>query len=124
MALFQYFPNNYVWNLAVNMALESGGRIGEIEDMCAPLRDAAARGDDAGTAEFLEQWEKMADKLLELAAEDEARGRTLSASRKGQRAALYLIVAERMQGHGHPRREATFARAQQAFRALQAKTCS
>jgi dienelactone hydrolase len=116
MALFQYFQNNYVWNLAVNMALESGGQIGEIEDMCGPLREAAARGDDAGTAEFLEQWEKMADKLLALAAEDEARGRLLSASRKGQRAALYLIVAERMQGLGSPRREATFARAQQAFR--------
>jgi hypothetical protein len=104
MALFQYFPNNYVWNLAVNMALESGGQIGEIEDMCGPLREAAQRGNDAGTAEFLEQWVKMADKLLSLAAEDEARGRLVSASHKGQRAALYLIVAERMQGHGHPGR--------------------
>jgi dienelactone hydrolase len=116
MALFQYFPNNYVWNLAVNMALESGGQIGEIEDMCGPLREAAARGVDAGTAEFMVQWVNMADKLLGLAAEDEAQGRMLSASRKGQRAALYLLVAERMQGHGHPGREATFARAQQAFR--------
>jgi dipeptidyl aminopeptidase/acylaminoacyl peptidase len=116
VALFQYFPNNYVWNLAVNMALESGGQIGEIEDMCRPLLDASARGVDAGTAEFLEQWVNMADKLLSLASEDEVQGRLLSASRKGQRAALYLIVAERMQGHGHPGREATFARAQHAFR--------
>jgi dipeptidyl aminopeptidase/acylaminoacyl peptidase len=116
MALFQYFPNNYIWNLAVNMALESGGQIGEIEDMCRPLLDAAARGADAGTAEFLAQWVKMGDKLLALAGEDEALGRLLSASRKGQRAALYLLVAERMQGLGHPGREATFARAQQAFR--------
>ena len=54
MALFQYFPSNYVWNLAVNMALESGAQIGEIEDMCGPLREAASRGNDAGTAEFLE----------------------------------------------------------------------
>jgi len=116
MALFQYFPGNYVWNLAVNMALESGGQIGEIEDMCGPLREAAARGVDAGTAEFLAQWVKMADKLLELAAEDEALHRLLSASRKLQRAALYLFVAERMQGHGHPGRAATFASAQHAFR--------
>lgn len=116
MALFQYFPGNYVWNLAVNMALESGGLIGEIEDMCGPLREAAARGVDAGTAEFLAQWVQMADKLLTLAAEDEAQVRLLSASRKLQRAALYLIVAERMQGQGHPGREATFDRAQQAFR--------
>ena len=116
MALFQYFPNNYVWNLAVNMAIESGGQIGEIEDMCRPLLEAAARGDDAGTGEFLQQWVIMADKLVTLADEDEARGRLLSAGAKLQRAALYYLVAERMQGLGHPSREATFARAQAVFR--------
>src|SRR5690606_37180299 len=116
MALFQYFPNNYVWNLAVNMALASGGQIGEIEDMCRPLLDAAARGEDAGTAEFLAQWVAVADKLVGLAAEDEAKGRLLSASAKLQRAALYYLVAERMQGHGHPGRERTYAEAQRIFR--------
>ena len=40
MALFEYFPN-YIWNLSLAMALESGGKIGEIVDMCAPLREAA-----------------------------------------------------------------------------------
>ena len=44
MALFEYFPN-YIWNLSLAIALESGGKIGEIVDMCAPIRDAvAARG--------------------------------------------------------------------------------
>jgi len=116
MALFQYFPNNYVWNLAVNMAIESGGRIGEIDDMCRPLLEAAGRGEDAGTGEFLQQWVNMADKLISLAGEDESLGRLLSAGAKLQRAALYLLVAERMQGQGHPYREITFSRAQQAFR--------
>ena len=58
----------------------------------------------------------MAGKLQALADEDEANGRLLSASRKLQRAALYLLVAERMQGVGHAGREATYAQAQQAFR--------
>jgi pimeloyl-ACP methyl ester carboxylesterase len=116
MALFQYFPNNYVWNLSVNMALESGGRIGEIEDMCRPLLDAAARGEDAGTAEFLAQWVAVADNLVALAGEDEAKGRLLSAAAKLQRAALYYLVAERMQGRGHPGRERTYAEAQRVFR--------
>ena len=116
MALFQYFPNNYVWNLAVNMAIESSGKIGEIEDMCRPLLEAAANGEDAGTGEFLQQWVNMADKLIGLADEDEAEGRLLSAGVKLQRAALYYLVAERMQGQGHPLREATFARAQEVFR--------
>ena len=73
MALFEYFPN-YIWNLSVAMALESGGKIGEIVDMCQPLRDAAASGADAGTPQFMAQWVAMADKLIELADEDEARG--------------------------------------------------
>jgi pimeloyl-ACP methyl ester carboxylesterase len=116
MALFQYFPNNYVWNLSVNIALESGGRIGEIEDMCRPLLEAAARGEDAGTAQFLAQWVSVADNLAVLAAEDETQGRSLSAAAKLQRAALYYLVAERMQGHGHPGREQTYAEAQRLFR--------
>lgn len=115
MALFEYFPN-YVWNLSVAIAMESGGRIGEIEDMCRPLLQAGQRGEDVGTAQFLERWVAMGDKLIELASEDEQRGRLLSAAAKLQRAALYLLVAERMQGHGHPGREETFAKAQRAFR--------
>jgi hypothetical protein len=59
MALFQYFPN-YVWNLSVAIAMESGGRIGEIVDMCQPLLEKAEAGEDAGTAEFLTEWLKMA----------------------------------------------------------------
>ena len=114
MALFEYFPN-YVWNLSVAIALESGGQIGEIVDMCKPLLEAAAKGEDAGTLQFAEQWAKKADTLIGLADEDEARGRSFSAGAKLERASLYLFCAERMQGNGHPGREATFAKAQDAF---------
>jgi dienelactone hydrolase len=114
MALFEYFPN-YIWNLSVAMALESGGKIGEIVDMCHPIRDAAASGADAGTPQFLAQWVAMADKLSGLADEDEARGRGYSASDKLERAALYLLVAERMQAQGSADRESTYARARATF---------
>ena len=114
MALFEYFPN-YIWNLSVAIAMESGGQIGEIVDMCQPIRDAAAGGADAGTPQFMAQWAAMGEKLIGLAAEDEARGRALSASNKLERASLYLFNAERMQGHGHPGREATYARARETF---------
>ncbi len=114
MALFEYFPN-YIWNLSVSIALESGAQIGEIIDMCQPIRDAAANGADAGTPQFMAQWVAMADKLIALADEDNARGRGFSAAAKLERAALYLITAERMQGHGHPGRQATYARALDTF---------
>ena len=114
MALFEYFPN-YIWNLSVAIAMESGAQIGEIVDMCQPIRDAAASGSDAGTPQFMAKWAEMGDKLIALAAEDEANGRAFSASNKLERASLYLITAERMQGHGHPGRKETYAKALDCF---------
>lgn len=114
MALYEPFPN-YIWNLSVSIAMESGGQIGEIVDMCQPIIEAAAGGGDAGTPQFMKQWANYGDKLIELAAEDEAKGRAFSASNKLERASLYLLVAERMQGHGAPGRKETYAKALAAF---------
>jgi len=114
MALFEYFPN-YIWNLSVAIAMESGAQLGEIVDMCQPIKDAASKGSDAGTLQFMAQWAAMGSKLIELADEDEGKGRNFSASNKLERAALYLFTAERMQGHGAPGRTETYARARAAF---------
>jgi dienelactone hydrolase len=99
-ALFRYFPTNYVWNLSVDLSIEMGARIGEIEEMCAPLQDAAKASDAAGTQAFRETWVNMADKLAALAAEDEVLGRLISSGDKLLRAANYMITAERLQAHG------------------------
>jgi esterase/lipase len=115
--VFEYFPNNYVWNLSVDIALESGAQIGEIDVMCRPLREAATRGEDAGTAEFFTTWMAAADLLAELAREDEAAGRNFSAATKLNRAALYYQTAERMQSHGFEPRKRVFQKGQDAFRA-------
>ena len=114
MALFEYFPN-YIWNLSVAIALENGGKIGEIVDMCQPIKDAANNGEDAGTAEFLNEWVKKADTLVELAEEDLERGREFSAGPKLKRASIYYVTAERMQGLGHPGRMTTYKKALGAF---------
>lgn len=114
MALFEYFPN-YVWNLSLSIAIQSGAELGEIMDMSMPLLEKSEAGEDAGTAEFLLEWMKKAETLIELAADDEEKKRLFSASDKLRRAALYLLTAERMQGQGHPGREATFAKALDCF---------
>lgn len=108
--MFKYFPTNYVWNLSVDLAIEMGARIGEIEAMCAPLQEAAKQPDAAASLAFRQSWERMADQLCALAAEDEARGRLISAGDKLGRAATYLITAERLQGHGAPGRDALYRR--------------
>ena len=107
--MFKYFPTNYVWNLSVDLAIEMGARIGEIEAMCAPLQEAAKAPDAAGTQAFRETWVRMADQLCTLADEDKARGR-LSAGEKLNRAASYLITAERLQAHGSEGRVALYRR--------------
>jgi dipeptidyl aminopeptidase/acylaminoacyl peptidase len=114
--MFRYFPTNYVWNLSVDLAIEMGARIGEIEAMCAPLLEASKQPDAEGTRKFAESWVAMGEKLCDLAADDEARGRLISAGDKLQRAAIYLITAERMQGHGSPGRVELYARLQQVFK--------
>lgn len=113
--MFRYFPTNYVWNLSVGLAIEMGARIGEIEEMCAPLQEAAKALDAAGTNAFRETWAKMADKLCSLAEEDEARGRLLSAGEKYKRAASYLITCERLQAHAAPGRLALYQRSLELF---------
>ena len=113
--MFKYFPTNYVWNLSVDLAIEMGARIGEIEEMCAPLQEAAKAPDAAGTQAFRETWVRMADKLCVLADEDKSRGRLLSAGEKLGRAASYLITAERLQAHGSPGRVALYQRVLDLF---------
>ncbi|MDP9901124.1 alpha/beta hydrolase family protein [Variovorax ginsengisoli] len=108
--MFKYFPTNYVWNLSVDLAIEMGARIGEIEEMCAPLQEAAKAPDAAGTQAFRETWVHMADKLCALAEDDLARGRKLSAGEKLGRAASYLLTAERLQAHGSAGRAALYGR--------------
>lgn len=97
--MFKYFPTNYVWNLSVDLSIEMGARIGEIEEMCAPLQEAAKAPDAAGTRSFRETWVKMADKLVSLAEEDDAKGRVISAGDKRIRASNYMQIAERLQAH-------------------------
>src|ERR1700693_150446 len=114
--MFRYFANNYPWNLAVDLAIEMGARIGEIEEMCAPLREVAQRGSDEGTRQFATSWRAMADKLCELADEDRARGRLLSAGDKLGGPATYYLTAERIQSRDAEGRAALYARFQSVFR--------
>ncbi len=105
--MFEPFPGNYVWNLSTNLALMCGGNIGEIDEACRPIREAAAKGEDAGTAQFFDSWLRVAHQVIKNGEEDERNNRLLSAGVKYQRAAGYLLAAERMQSRDYaPRWEA------------------
>jgi dienelactone hydrolase len=108
--VFEYFPGNYVWNLAVVAALNSGGLIDEVDRACRPLREAAARGDDAGTGDFLQVWTGLTDSLVAQAVDAEKAGHNRAAGQLYARAANYLVNAERMQAAHSPERLDTYRR--------------
>lgn len=114
MSLFAPFPN-YIWNLSVAIAMESGAQIGEVVDIIAAAKDAAGSSADNGTQAFMQAWMAKADTLIELAAEDEAAGRNFSAGLKLERAALYLLNGERMQAQGTAGRMETYQLARHCF---------
>jgi hypothetical protein len=56
LLMFESFSGNYIWKPRGQSRAGRGGHYGEIDAACRPLRDAAARGTDTGTAEFFTSW--------------------------------------------------------------------
>ncbi|WP_430336171.1 alpha/beta hydrolase family protein [Rhodococcus sp. ACT016] len=113
--MFEPFPGNYVWNLSVGIALETGGLIGEIDRACRPLAAADFASEDDATEAFFRSWCGLADTLVELADEDEKLGRRHSAGHKHHRAAIYYQTAERMQNHSFSPRKEAYAKTLRSF---------
>ena len=108
--MFEYFPGNYVWNLGVVAALNSGGLIDEVDRACRPIRELAAQGSDVGTAELMASWTAVVDDLQARAERDEAAGHRRAAGQQYFRATNYLTQAERMQSAHSPMRQAIYQR--------------
>jgi pimeloyl-ACP methyl ester carboxylesterase len=113
--MFEYFESNYVWNMAVNLALAMGASIGDIDDASRPLREVAKSRDHAAAEQLFSAWTGLGAKVKRLAAADEVRGRLLSAGAKYRRAAIYFIQAERMQRPHFPPRQEAFTEALDCF---------
>jgi dienelactone hydrolase len=108
--VFEYFPGNYVWNLGVVATLNSGGFIDEVDRACRPIREAATRGSDVGTRDFMAAWTAVVDDLQAQAVADERAGHWRTAGQKYARATNYLVQAERMQSAHSPERPAIYQR--------------
>ena len=120
--MFEYFPDNYVWNLSLNLALAAGGRMGEIDIACRPIREAATAGADAGTEAFFDAWRGIGDQLTAQAEQDVAVGRSFSAGEKYGRAAIYYLTAERMVPHDSQPRQQLYKRMLSCFEHYMALT--
>jgi len=118
--MFEYFPNNYTWNLAVMSALNRGGQMSEIDEACRPLKEIAGikalHGDPSQQRAWFESWMKVAERVERLGRDDEAAKHPLSAGRKYLRAGLYYLLAERMPSHKDPRRLDAYKRGIEVYK--------
>lgn len=118
--MFEYFPDNYAWSLAVMMAETCGGAIGEIDEACRPLRPLASVKGEASSLAWTQSWLRVADRVSEHAQVDLRAGRAFSAGRKLQRACTYYMMAERQMRHADPQRMPVYHRMLDSFAGWQA----
>lgn len=114
--MFEYFPDNYPWSMAVLTALEAGGIISEIDSACRPLRDLASADADAAIDAWIEGWSALGGRLESQAEADERAGHSLSAGEKYGRCANYLFMAEQQASPGDTRKRGLYERGLAAFR--------
>lgn len=112
--MFEYFPRNYPWSLAVMSAI-GGGAIGEVDEACRSLQEDSVRNDAFAQQAWYESWKKLAERVEALALAHEEAGQYLSAGRKYLRAAMYYLSAERMLKYRDPRKVQTFRKGLAAF---------
>src|SRR4051812_7860419 len=111
--MFEYFPENYPWTLAVTMSVGVGGSLSELDEACRPLRNVKP-GPEATDA-FFASWLKLAQRIEGLAKADESAGHRFSAGRKYMRAAVYYFTCERVHRIGTPERKAAYAKMLECF---------
>jgi dienelactone hydrolase len=114
--VFEYFPDNYSWSLAVMLALQCGGVISEIDEACRDLKPIAAGPENEVLPQWQRSWANLADRAQALAESDLERGYVRSAGAKFGRAAAYALMSERMMRGHDEGRAAAYIRARDLVR--------
>jgi alpha-beta hydrolase superfamily lysophospholipase len=114
--MFQYFPGNYMWSLAVMRAMASGAMLGEIDWACKDLKDAARVGPLGDNEAWHQAWIRLSDQVHAIADSNAGKGNIITARDHYMRAALYYQWAEAFLPPGDARCIPVYARHLQAFR--------
>ena len=80
--MFEYFDKNFTWSFARVRAIDTAGSISEVDEACRSLREKAKTNDQASQEAWLESWNKLGDRVYNMAKENEEAGQLLSAGRK------------------------------------------
>ncbi|MEV0589922.1 alpha/beta hydrolase family protein [Nonomuraea cavernae] len=107
--MFYYFPDNYMWSSAFNLALMAGASLGEMNRWLSPLREG-----EPDSAAWGKAWAGMAEQQETQAAADLGAGLRRSAGARYLRASVYHASGERQIPPG-PEKTASYQAALAAF---------
>lgn len=107
--MFYYFPGNYTWSSAVNLALMSGASLGELDRGLSALKGAEPDNEAWGKA-----WAALATQLEAQAADDLRYGYQRSAGARYLRSSVYHASGERQIPPG-PEKSESYRAALDAF---------
>lgn len=107
--MFWYFPGNYSWSSAVNLAMTCGGQLGDLDKWLSPLRDR-----EASEEAWLEAWTDAAKEQERLGSQERANGFEWAAGERFLRACLYHAMGERHVAPG-PEKQASYAEVLRCF---------
>lgn len=114
--MFEYFPSNYPWSLAVAASTAMGGELSEIDDACRPIAHLAdGTSNKAATEAWYQSWLSVGQRLERLGEEAQERGRELTAGSRYFRASNYFLMAERNMPWADLRRFSTYEKALKLF---------
>ncbi|SFM92517.1 S9 family peptidase [Variovorax sp. OV329] len=114
--MFEYFKDNYAWNIAVATLVEEVGTLAEPMEAFQAVAHLADADPTVANQAWHDAMMALGQRLERLADEDLAAGHALSAARKYHRASMYLIRVERMMPPRNSDRLAVYRRALANFR--------
>jgi alpha-beta hydrolase superfamily lysophospholipase len=113
--VFRYFPNNYMWSLAVLRCLAGGGHFGEISWACEGLSEAAKQQPNGDVEAWHAAWEKLAKQVEQVGVASERSGALITAANAFYRASQYYQWSEAFLSPDDPRAAPTYERHLQTF---------
>jgi dienelactone hydrolase len=108
--LFEYFPGNYSWSSAVNLALMAGGSLGDMHRFLHRLRETG----ETDRVQWAAAWAAMGHQQEALAEDDIKAGHLVTAGSRYLRASVYHASGQRQLPPG-PEKSEHYAAALQAF---------
>ncbi len=107
-----FFPDNYMWDLAASIALNSGGTLGEVNEITDRLQ-AASKLSDLNA--WTDAWEGLGGRVKKIARKQASRGHWFGAFETYVRTSVYYQVALRFADPAGPCRTRLMEKAQATF---------